>query len=63
VPGETVWKFQIAPILAPPCIDKKGTKPVLPPRVGEKYDLDATLTIFQPVSEAKFSEVHIQDLA
>jgi hypothetical protein len=32
----------------------------LQPRVGENYGLDATLTIFQTVSEGAFSEVCIQ---
>jgi hypothetical protein len=35
----------------------------LQPRVGENYGLDATLTIFQTVSEEEFSEVHIHDPA
>jgi hypothetical protein len=57
VSGETVWKFRMAPIRHFHESTRSAKTPVLPPRIGEKYAPDLTLTIFQTVSEDEFSEV------
>ena len=57
-PGENCLEIPDSAHIGTSMSRQQGQKwPVLPPRVGEKYGLDATLAIFQTVSEGVFCEV------